>query len=271
MQVHEQGAATGAQGEERIQVWFIGAGPGDPELITVKGQRLIAEADLVLYAGSLVPEAVVAHARADALVVDSAPMNLEETHACIMRTVAAGGMVARVHTGDPSLYGAIREQMHLLDAEGIRHAVVPGVTAGFAAAAASSTSLTVPDLSQSFIITRLEGRTPVPDTEKLRDLARHRCAMAIYLSAANPQGIVDELRAGGLEDTVAVIVAYRVGWPEQKLVHTTIGDMLEAVREHGLHRQTVFLVLPGEDGSARFSKLYDPGFPHGYRRSRNDG
>lgn len=252
--------------EQAVRVWFIGAGPGDPELITVKGQRLIAQADLVLYAGSLVPYAIVEQARADAQVVDSAPLNLDETHACIMRTVRAGGVVARVHTGDPSLYGAIREQMHLLDAEGVSYAVVPGVTAGFAAAAATMTSLTVPELSQSFIITRLEGRTPVPERERLREMARHRCAMAVYLSAANPQGLVDELRAGGLEDGVSVIAAYRVGWPEQRLVHTTVGGLLETVAAHGLSRQTVFLVLPGEDGSTRFSKLYDPEFPHGYRR-----
>ncbi len=247
-------------------VWFVGAGPGDPELITVKGQRLIAEADLVLYAGSLVPRAIVDQARPGAEVVDSAPLNLEETHACIMRTVSSGGRVARVHTGDPSLYGAIREQMFLLDAEGVRYGVVPGVSAGFAAAAATATSLTVPDVSQSFIITRMEGRTPVPEAERLRTMARHRCAMAIYLSAANPQGLVDELRAGGLEDAVPVIAAYRVGWPEQRIVHTTVGGLCDAVRAYGLNRQTVFLVLPGEDGSARFSKLYDATFPHGYRR-----
>ncbi|UZP68952.1 precorrin-4 C(11)-methyltransferase [Desulfovibrio mangrovi] len=272
MRDHNGVAGNGEEGEGKegfdVSVWFIGAGPGDPELITVKGQRLIAEADLVLYAGSLVPEAVIANARTGAEVVDSASMNLEETHACIMRTVASGGMVARVHTGDPSLYGAIREQMHLLEAESVRYAVVPGVTAGFAAAAATATSLTVPDLSQSFIITRLEGRTPVPETEKLRDMARHRCAMAIYLSTANPQGIVDELRAGGLEDNVPVIAAYRVGWPDQLVVHTTVGGLCDAVREYGLTRQTVFLVLPGEDGSERYSKLYDPVFPHGYRRSK---
>lgn len=253
------------QEPERVAVWFVGAGPGDPELITVKGQRLIAGADLVLYAGSLVPPAIVAQARADAVVVDSAPMNLQETHSLMMETVRRGGMVARVHTGDPSLYGAIREQMRLLEAEGVRCAVVPGVSAGFAAAAAAAASLTVPERSQSLIITRLEGRTPVPDTEKLRDMARHRCAMAIYLSAANAQGIADELRAGGLEEATPVIAAYRVGWPDQRIVRATLGTLCEAVRVHGLTRQTVFLVLPGEDGSERFSKLYDPEFLHGFR------
>lgn len=259
-------AETEAAGKP--QVWFIGAGPGDPELLTVKGQRLIAEADLVLYAGSLVPPAVVAGAKPGARVVDSAPLTLEETHALLRETAQNGGMAARVHTGDPTLYGAIREQMHLLDAEKIRYAVVPGVTAGFAAAAASAASLTVPEASQSFIITRLEGRTPVPETEQLRHMAAHRCAMAIYLSAADPEGIVTELRAGGLEETVTVIAAYRVGWPDQKLFHTTIGELVSTVRDNGLQRQTVFLVLPGEDGETRFSKLYAADFLHGFR---NDG
>ena len=158
-----------------MTVYFIGAGPGDPELITVKGSRLIGEADLVLYAGSLVPPAVVAHARPGARVIDSSPLNLAETHALIVETVRAGGMAARVHTGDPSLYGAMREQMRLLDAEGIGYEVVPGVTAAFAAAAAAGLSLTVPERSQTVILTRTPGRTPMPDTEQLRDLARHRC------------------------------------------------------------------------------------------------
>ena len=247
------------------QVWFIGAGPGDPELLTVKGQRIIAEADMVLYAGSLVPPAIVAGAKPEAKVLDSAPMTLNETHAAIMETVHTGGTVARVHTGDPSLYGAIREQMHLLEKDNVSYAVVPGVTAGFAAAAASASSLTVPEASQSFIITRLEGRTPVPEAEQLRKMAAHRCAMAIYLSAADPEGIVTELRAGGLADSVPVIAAYRVGWPDQRLHHTNIGGLVETVKNNKLHRQTVFLVLPGENGEARFSKLYAADFLHGFR------
>ncbi|MCT4626194.1 precorrin-4 C(11)-methyltransferase [Halodesulfovibrio sp.] len=247
-------------------VWFIGAGPGDPELITVKGARMIAEADLVLYAGSLVPPVIIEGAKESATVMDSAPMNLEETHAAIVETVRNGGTVARVHTGDPSLYGAIREQMHLLDKEQIGYGTIPGVTASFAAAAASAAPLTVPEQSQSVIITRLEGRTPVPETEKLRDMAKHRCAMAVYLSAAHPERLVEELRAGGLEDDVVVVIAYRVGWAEQKIIRSTIGELCDVVAEHNLNRQTVFLVLPGEDNKEHFSKLYDAGFLHGFRK-----
>lgn len=251
--------------DSMVSVWFIGAGPGDPELITVKGQRRIQEADLVLFAGSLVPKAVVACAKEGAQVVDSAPLHLDETHALIVDTVRNGGVVARVHTGDPSLYGAIREQMYLLDKEGISYRVVPGVTAGFAAAAASLAPLTVPEASQSFIITRLEGRTPVPEKERLREMARHRCAMAIYLSAADPEGIVTELRAGGLEDDIPVVAAYRVGWPQQTIVHTTIGGLVQTARQYNFVRQTVYLILPAEDGQPHFSKLYDPDFLHGFR------
>ncbi|WP_272701051.1 precorrin-4 C(11)-methyltransferase [Desulfovibrio sp. Fe33] len=249
-------------------VYFIGAGPGDPELLTVKGRRLIAEADLVLYAGSLVPAEVVAGAGPNARVADSAPMSLEETHALMAETVASGGKVARVHTGDPSLYGAIREQMALLDEAGITHEVVPGVTAGFAAAAAAGRSYTVPEVTQTLIFTRLEGRTPVPEGEKLRKLAAHGSAMCIYLSAGDPEGVQSELLAGGMAESTLVVMAYRVGWPDEKLVEIELGGLAEAARLNGFTRQTVFLVLPGqghEDAGKAKSLLYDKDFKHMYR------
>ncbi len=165
------------------QVYFIGAGPGDPGLITVRGRELIEQADLVLYAGSLVPREVVACARPEARVVDSARMNLDETHALMRDTVRSGGLVARVHTGDPSLFGSMREQMALLDRDGIAHAVVPGVTAAFATAARAKVSFTVPEATQTLVITRLAGRAPVPEGERLRELARHGSSVAVYLSA----------------------------------------------------------------------------------------
>ena len=195
----------------KIQVHFIGAGPGDPELLTIKGQRCIKEADLVLYAGSLVPRESVACAKETARIVDSSSMTLEQTHAEMLETVRAGGTVARVHTGDPSLYGAIKEQMLLLDKEGIGYEVVPGVTAAFAAAAAAKISFTLPEKVQTLILSRMEGRTPVPDRERLRDLSKHGAALAIYLSAANPDGLVEELLAGGYPGETPVVLAYRVG------------------------------------------------------------
>lgn len=249
-------------------VYFIGAGPGDPELLTVKGRRLIGEADLVLYAGSLVPAEVVAGAKEGAQVADSAPLSLEETHALMAETVASGGMVARVHTGDPSLYGAIREQMALLDAVGITYEVVPGVTAGFAAAAAAGRSYTVPEVTQTLIFTRLEGKTPVPEGEALRKLAAHGSAMCIYLSAGDPEGVQRELLAGGLAGSTLAVMAYRVGWPEEKVVETDLASLAHAARDNGFTRQTVFLILPGqgrEDAGKARSLLYDKDFQHMYR------
>ncbi|MBI9078544.1 MAG: precorrin-4 C(11)-methyltransferase [Pseudodesulfovibrio sp.] len=250
------------------RVCFIGAGPGDPELITVKGQRLIREADLVLFAGSLVPEAVVATVKDGARVEDSAPLNLEQTHALMMETIAAGGMVARVHTGDSSLYGAIREQMALLDRDGVDYEVIPGVTAGFAAAASACKSFTVPEITQTLIFTRLAGKTPVPDSERLCELARHGSAMCIYLSAGNPEGIQDELLAGGLIPSTLVVMAYRVGWPEEKVVETDLAHLARIARDNDFTRQTVFLILPGqgiEDAGTAKSLLYDENFKHMYR------
>lgn len=251
------------------RVYFIGAGPGDPELLTVKGRRRIAEADLVLYAGSLVPVEVVAGAGPGAKVADSAPLSLEETHALMMETVRAGGTVARVHTGDPSLYGAIREQMALLDRDGVEYAVVPGVTAGFAAAAAACRSYTVPEVTQTLIFTRIAGKTPVPEGEALRRLAAHGSAMCIYLSAGDPEGVRRELLAGGLPASTLVVMAYRVGWEDERVVETDLGRLAETARENGFTRQTVFLVLPGqgaEDAGTAKSLLYDENFRHMYRK-----
>ncbi len=251
------------------QVYFIGAGPGDPELVTVKGQRLIAEADLVLYAGSLVPQEVVACAKSGAKVENSASLSLEETHSLMAETVRQGGMVARVHTGDPGLYGAVREQAELLDGDGISWEVVPGVTAGFAAAAAAGRSFTVPEVTQTLIFSRLEGRTPVPEREHLRELARSRSAMCIYLSAGDPEGVRQALLEGGMPGETVVLEAYRVGWSDQKIAETTLENLAATAREHGFTRQTVFLVLPGQGahdlGTAR-SLLYDKDFQHMYRK-----
>lgn len=251
------------------KVFFIGAGPGDPELITVKGQRLIQEADLVLYAGSLVPKASVACAKEGARVEDSAPLNLEQTHALMLETVKVGGMVARVHTGDSSLYGAIREQIELLDRDGVEYAVIPGVTAGFAAAASACRSFTVPEVTQTLIFTRLAGKTPVPEAEKLRALASHGSAMCIYLSAGNPEGIQKELLAGGLVPSTLIVMAYRVGWPEEKVVETDLAHLAETARANDFTRQTVFLVMPGQgvdDAGTAKSLLYDENFKHMYRK-----
>ncbi len=247
-------------------VWFIGAGPGDPELITVKGRRLISEADLVLYAGSLVPLAVVDCAKKEARIVDSASLTLEESHALMRDAAFAGGLVARVHTGDPLLYGAAREQMALLREEGIPCAVVPGISAAFAAAASAGVSFTVPETVQSLAVTRLDGRTPVPEGQRVADYARHKASLAVYLSAREPEILAEELRQGGLAEDTPILLAHKVGWPDEKLAWASVADVALVAREQGFTRQTVFLVLPGEKekDSAR-SRLYDGAFSHGFR------
>lgn len=246
-------------------VTFVGAGPGDPELLTLKGQACIAAADLVLYAGSLVPPATVACAKAGAQVVDSSPLTLEECHMLMRDCCRTGKQVARVHTGDPSLYGTVREQALLLAAAGIAYSVIPGVTSACAAAAAAGLSFTVPEVTQSLIITRMEGRTPVPEREKLRSLAAHGTSMAIYLSAGNPQGLQDELCAV-LPSETPVLCSHRVGWPNARAVWATVGTLASIVTSHNMHRQTMFLVLPAHSAEATRSKLYDPTFAHGWRK-----
>ena len=250
--------------QSKGEVWFIGAGPGDPELLTVKGRRLIRKADLVLYAGSLVPPAVIAQAKPGARVVDSAPLTLEESHKLILDATTQGLNAARVHTGDPSLYGAAREQMLLLERDGIRFSVVPGVTAACAAAAAAGVSFTVPGAGQSLIITRLAGRTPIPDREKLRALAAHGCSLAVYLSAGKEREMQEELAAALPGDTV-VICAHAVGGPEENIVRTTVANLAAAAKD--FTRRTVFLILPNQKDENTRSCLYDPNFSHGRRKA----
>jgi precorrin-4/cobalt-precorrin-4 C11-methyltransferase len=240
-----------------IRVFFIGAGPGDPELITVKGKRLIEAAELVLYTGSLVPKEVVACAKASALVADSQHMSLEETHALIMQTLNKGGSVARVHTGDPGLYGAVREQARLLEAEGVDYEIVPGVTAAFAAAAAAKVSFTQPEAVQSLIFTRAAGKTPVPEAESIASFAAHGASMAVYLSGGKAESLAESLINGGYPETTTVIVAHKVGAPEERIVHTDISHMAEIIQEYRMQSQTVFLVLPGESKDEQRSYLYD--------------
>jgi precorrin-4/cobalt-precorrin-4 C11-methyltransferase len=260
--------ATSFETERRMsKVYFIGAGPGDPELITVKGQRLVAEADLVLYAGSLVPREVVACAKDGAKVADSASMTLEDTHAMLVETVRSGGVAARVHTGDPALFGAIREQIALLDRDGIEWEVVPGVTAAFASAAMAGVSFTVPEATQSLVFTRAAGRTPVPEAESITSFAAHGCSMAVYLSTTLADSVQSQLLEGGLAPETRVVVARRAGWPDAEVVDSDVAHFPAVVANKGWKGQCVFLVLPGDSGDA-VSKLYDAGFSHGCRSAK---
>jgi precorrin-4/cobalt-precorrin-4 C11-methyltransferase len=253
-------------------IFFVGAGPGDPELITVKGRRLIAEADRIVYAGSLVPEVLFEARKEEAEIFNSASLSLQETHSLLVEAHRRGDRVVRLHTGDPSLYGAIQEQMELLDREGIPYEVVPGVSAVFAAAAALRQELTLPEVSQTLILTRMEGRTPVPERERLQTLASHRATLAIYLSVQSIEKVVETLTLEYPSET-PVVVAYRVGWPDEALVEGTLADIAERVHAAGVKRQAVILV--GDVLGARAggllsrSKLYDETFDHGYRKARS--
>lgn len=257
----------------RFPVVFVGAGPGDPELITVKGQRLLREADRIVYAGSLVPESLLNDRKPGAEVHNSASLDLQQTHELLRDGYENGVRVVRLHTGDPSLYGAIQEQMDLLDRDSIPYEVVPGVSAVFAAAAALRQELTLPDVSQTLILTRLAGRTPVPESEALESLASHGATLVIYLSVQRIAEVVSQLSVGYSPET-PVVVAYRVGWPDQEFVHGTLADIARKVAATSIKRQAIILI--GEVFGARSreqktrSKLYDQTFSHGFRSGHPD-
>jgi len=247
---------------------FCGAGPGDPELITVKGQRALASADLILYAGSLVPEAVLVWAPEAAERISSADMNLQEIVETMAVAHQAGRRVVRLHTGDPSLYGAIREQMDLLDARGIPFQVIPGVTAAFAAAAAMGIEYTLPERTQTLILTRMAGRTPVPDRESLATLAAHGASLVIYLS----MGLLDEvvrILSESYGPQAPCAIAYRVSHPGQRILRTHVADLADTARTEEIDRLAVVMVGPALDDpnaeASMRSKLYDKDFSHGYR------
>ena len=255
---------------EKGKVYFIGAGPGDPQLITLRGAKIIEVADLIVYTGSLVPRSLLATAREGAEIHDSSHLSLAETHRFLKESVRKNQIVARVHTGDPALYGAIQEQIHLLQKEGISFEIVPGVTVAFAAAAAIGRQLTQPEGTQTLILTRMAGRTPVPDSENLAGLALHRASLVIYLSVSLIREVVAELEQGYPPDT-PVVVAYRVGWPDEKFISSTLADIADTVEKSGIKRQAVILVGEALAGELKTrSKLYDPSFEHGFRKRQEE-
>lgn len=256
-------------------VIFAGAGPGDPELITVKAQNALCCADIVIYAGSLVPEAVLKWADKKAELINSASMHLEEIVQKMIESYKSGKKVVRLHTGDPSLYGAIFEQMAELDRQSVPYRVIPGVTAAFAAAAAMQIEFTLPEVSQTLIFTRMAGRTPVPELESLSSLAKHKASMAIYLSISLIDEVQQVLTDAYGPDSICAI-AYCVGHPEEKIMFMEAKDLAEKAREENITRQA--LVIAGQaldfqkreqDNPAKKSKLYDSHFSHGFRKSSN--
>lgn len=240
-------------------VYFIGAGPGDPDLCTLRGQRLIASADLVLVADSLVHPGVAGWARAEARVVGTSALSLPEIVDLMIEAARRGGAVARVHSGDPALYGALEEQMALLDAAGIPYSVVPGVSSVFAAAAALRRPLTVPGVSQTVVLTRQASRTA----------ATEGTTFAFFLSLTTVGQVVARMHEAGYGDATPAAVAYRVTWEGEKLLRTTLGELAATVRTAGLTRHGLILVgdvllpAPGQR-----SRLYDPAFSHLFRRGR---
>jgi precorrin-4/cobalt-precorrin-4 C11-methyltransferase len=247
-----------------MTVFFIGAGPGDPELLTLKAQRVIGACPVCLYAGSLVPGGVVAGAPAGARVLDTAGMTLEETHAEIVTAQARGQDVARVHSGDPSLYGAIAEQIRLLRRDGITYQIIPGVPAYAAAAAALGQELTIPEVAQSIVLTRVSMKsTSMPAGETLANFARTGATLAIHLGVRNLREIERQLVPHYGADCPTV-VAYRVSWPDQVLIRGTLGNIRQKVRDAKITRTALILVGPamGEAQEFRDSALYDPAIPH---------
>lgn len=248
----------------------MGAGPGAVDLITVRGARLLSQADLVVYAGSLVDRELVQAYAPQAQVYDSAGMALTEIITVMLDGVATGKRVVRLHTGDPAIYGAIQEQMTALDRLGIAYQVVPGVTSAFAAAATLRQELTLPEVSQTVIISRMEGRTPVPEREALRSLASHGATLALYLSVGMIETVVAELLAGGVyTPATPVAVVSRASWHDEQIVEGCLGDIAAKIAATGIAKQAMILV--GEvlgarqTGMTAVSKLYDAGFSHGCR------
>lgn len=250
-------------------VHFVGAGSGAPDLITVRGQKLVQEADVIIYAGSLVNPEILQWAKEGCTIFNSAKMTLEEVICEMQKAEEKGLMTVRLHTGDPSVYGAIREQMDELNKLNVKYDVTPGVSACFGAAASLNLEYTLPDLSQSLIITRMEGRTPVPEKESIESFAAHGASMAIYLSSGMLGELARRLIAGGYtEDTPAALV-YKATWPNEEEAYVcTLKTLEQTAMEHGITKTAIVLVgsAIAQSGYER-SKLYDPTFTTEFREA----
>lgn len=246
-------------------VHFVGAGPGACDLITVRGMNRIKEADVIIYAGSLVNPALLSYAKADCEIYNSAHMTLEDVVSVMREAEAAGKGTVRLHTGDPSVYGAIREQMDLLDEYGIAYDVCPGVSAVFGAAASLACEYTLPDVTQTLILTRAEGKTPVPEKENLRSLAAHRASLVLYLSSGLARKVRQELLIGGYAEDTPVAVVYKATWPEEKIIRTTLAKLPEDMEAAGITKTALIIVSPALGSIYEKSKLYDAAFATEYR------
>lgn len=246
---------------------FVGAGPGAEDLITVRGQRLIREADVIIYAGSLVNPGLLKEAKENCRIYNSAYMTLEEVIAVMKDAEAQRLMTVRLHTGDPSVYGAIREQIDELKSLGIEYAVCPGVSSFFAAAASLGIEYTLPQVSQSVIITRAEGRTAVPERESLKSFAAHHSTMVLFLSSSLSEKIKEELIEGGLSEDTPVAVVYKASWPDEKKFITTLGKLPEEMKNENITKTALIIVGDVLGDYYEKSKLYDKNFSTEFRKA----
>ena len=248
-------------------VHFVGAGSGAVDLITVRGARLLQQADVIIYAGSLVNKQLLEMAKEGCQLYDSAQMTLEQVIDAIAAAEAAGKTTVRLHTGDPSIYGAVREQFDQLLSRGIAYDVCPGVSSFCGAAAALKTEYTLPDVSQTVIITRAAGRTPVPERESIRALAAHQATMVLFLRTSLTKTLQQELQAGGYPGTTPAAVVYKATWPEERIYRCTVETLHKTVTENGLTKTA--LIVVGECMGERYlrSLLYHPGFSTGFREA----
>ena len=245
---------------------FVGAGPGAADLITVRGRNLVEKADVIIYAGSLVNPEILRYAKKDCEIYNSARMTLEEVIEVMERAESENKNTERLHTGDPSIYGAIREQMDELDKAGIKYEICPGVSSMFGAAAALKAEYTLPGVSQTVIVTRMAGRTPVPKLEDIALLAQHKATMVIFLSAGMLKELSKRLMDGGLEEDTPAAIVYKATWDDEKTVITTVSRLAEAAEENNI-RKTALITVGGflSDKYDR-SELYNPSFTHGFRQ-----
>jgi precorrin-4/cobalt-precorrin-4 C11-methyltransferase len=246
---------------------FVGAGPGDVDLITIKGRQLLEKADMVIYAGSLVSKDHLKFCKDSCKIYNSASMTLEEIVDKMEKAVKEGLKVVRLHTGDPTIYGAIREQMDLLDEKGIEYEVIPGVSSFTAACSAIKKEFTLPNVAQTVILTRIEGRTPVPEEEDLELLAKHKASMALFLSVKDMDRVVKKLNKGYGREDVPVAVVYKATWDDEKIIMGTLKDIEEKVEQAGITKTAQILVGDFIKGEYERSKLYDPSFSHEYREA----
>lgn len=258
---HEEPAGPG-------KVSFVGAGPGAADLLTLRAARVIGDADVVIWAASLVHPDVLAHARADARIVDSSQLPMEGVLPLYHEAARDGLTVARIHSGDPSLWGAVQEQLDLCLALGLAVEIVPGVSSFSAVAAIVQRELTIPEVAQSVVLTRLEGgKTPMPAGETIRGFAQHGTTMAVFLSAARSGQLQAELLAGGYPSQTPVVAAYQATWPDELIVRCTLETLEQTVKEHRLWKHTLFLVGPALAATGTRSHLYHPGHFHGFRKA----